>query len=98
MQRETKEIISGSHKAMVKTYVTESELASIQEAVETAKSENKSKTSIQRIMGRGLVKALVVSFDGSAENIVERMTGELPFDEYIAFVGQLDSIIAKKKV
>jgi hypothetical protein len=99
--RETKEISTpGGHTAVVKTYLTAREVNNV--LTELFKSQDVSsdeaangKAKISLIVGIQrnvkLVEAAVVSLDGSAENLSDRLQ-DLPASEYTAILNEVKGL------
>lgn len=105
MDRETKELKVGSHTYQVKSYATAREHNAIQQAyfkgtkLEVVGDQPKISEfnpGVQFDVNQELIRQIVISIDGNAENIVERCL-ELPNDEFDALVQQLDLLVSKKK-
>lgn len=105
MDRETKEIVIEKHKFEVKTYATAREVKAIQSAYfKGAKIEivaeqpkiSEFNPDVQFEVEKETIRTMVVSVDGSAEDIVDRCI-DLPNDIYLELVGELDSLVSKKK-
>lgn len=105
MDRDTKEIKTGNHTFVVKTYATAREYNAIQQAYFTgtkveivgdAPRINEINPGVMFEVHQELVRQAVVSMDGDPANVVERCL-ELPNDEFQELVGQLDEIVTKKK-
>src|SRR5690348_14841577 len=105
MDRDTKQIEIGPHKFQVKTYATAREHQAIQQAYfkGTKFDVVGEKPNISEInpgvmfeVQQEMVRQLVVSFDGTTDNIVERCL-DLPQEEFAALIPALDEIISKKK-
>jgi hypothetical protein len=105
MDRETKDIEIGGRKFKVKTYATAREHQAIQQAyfkgtkLEVVGEQPKISElnpGVLHEVHQEMIRQLVVSMDGTADNIVERCL-DLPHDDFGALVGQLDTIISKKK-
>lgn len=105
IQRETKEIKIGNHTLVVNTFVTGRELRNIESSM-LDKLEMKQKGTEQEITGfRGSmlkerqdaqIKAVVVSLDGSSDNVVDRIL-DLSAPEYQEVVEYVTSITEPKK-
>lgn len=104
MERETKEISFGKHKAVVKTYATAREHQTIQKALlkdakfdvvgETPKLNDFDPTVLFSLHEE-MVRQMVVSLDGSAEQIVDRYL-DLPSADAEELVKVLDELVSKK--
>jgi hypothetical protein len=104
-ERETKNIEIGGHKFEIKTYATAREGATIQQAyfkgtkVEVVGNEPKISEfnpNVQFDVQLELVRQMVVSMDGTAEDIVARCEA-LPNDVFDELATELDTLVAKKK-
>jgi hypothetical protein len=104
-ERETKNHQIGSHSYVVKTYATAREVNDIQQIyfkgtkVEVLGREpkiNEFNPNVQFEMEQAMIREMVVSMDGSEENIVERCT-DLPFTEYRDLISLIDDLVSKKK-
>jgi hypothetical protein len=93
---ETKEIIVGNNKAEIKSYATEKDVVALQEVTEKNRKDGKGTTLVQSAMAREMIKTMVISFNDSKEKILERMTSEISYDDYIDFITQIDQVISKK--
>lgn len=105
MDRPTQELKAGEHTLIVKTYATAREFQAIQQTgLKSTKIEMAGETpkvsdfdaSVIFEMHQELVRQMVVSLDGSAENVLDRCL-ELPSDDYDLIVTALDQIVTKKK-
>lgn len=103
--RETKEITAGKSTFTVKTYATAREANTIRQAyfkgskVEIVGDQPRMSDfnpGMQFEVEQEMIGTLVVSMDGSTENIVERAT-DLPEETYRELIEQLDALVAKKK-
>jgi len=104
--RETKELIVGAHKLVVKTYLTGRELRIIQnEMMDNLEMKQKSgETEITGFKGALLraqedkqITTTVLSFDGSTEGILDKVL-DLPAFEYQEVVAYIKEITEKKEV
>lgn len=105
MERETKTIKVGEKELVVKTFATARESHKIQEAyfkgakIEMVGDQPKMSDfnpSVEFEVEKEMIRQLVVSFDGSEENIIER-TENLPVEQYNEIVKVLDELVSKKK-
>lgn len=105
MEREQKEIKAGISAFEVKTYATAREANSIQQAYfKGSKLEivgeqpkiSEFNPGVQFEVEQELIANMVISMDGSTENIVERCL-DLPNETYRELVEQLDALVSKKK-
>ena len=104
--RETKEIKIGEHTVVVNTYLTGREVRDIENAL-IDKLEMKQTPSGQEISGiKGSVlkerednqiKAVVVSMDGSADNLLNRLL-DLPAGQYDEVMVYVKTLTEKKEV
>lgn len=106
MERETTQITIGQHTFVAKTYLTARENHAVQQAYfRNAKVEvvdQKPKISefdptVQYVVRLELIKQLVVSMDGSTDNIVDRCEN-LPQALFDELGNALDELEAKKKI
>lgn len=105
MERETKDIEIAGHKLTVKTYATAREHHAIQQAYFTgtklevvgdAPKISEFNPGVQFDVYQEMIRQMVVSMDGSAENIVDRCV-ELPASDFDEVVQVLDQLVSKKK-
>lgn len=105
MDRETHEYKGGEHAFRIKTYASAREANTIQQAYfKGAKVElvgeqarvSEFNPTIQMEVEQEMIRQLIVSMDGSAENVVDRCL-DLPADEYRELIDYIDRLIAKKK-
>jgi hypothetical protein len=105
MDRETKSIKVAGHAFTVKTYATAREANAIQQAyfigtkLEVVGEQPKISEfnpGVQFDVQQEMIRQLVTSMDGSADNIVERCL-DLPSEHFDEVVLTLDALIAKKK-
>jgi hypothetical protein len=105
MDRETKDIQIGGHTLVVKTYATAREHQAIQRALlKDAKFDVAGETpqlsdfdpTIMFEMQAETVRQMVVSMDGTAENLVDRCL-DLPSDQFDELIAELDALVSKKK-
>lgn len=103
--RETKTIQIEGHTFDVKTYATAREAQAIQQTyfagtkIEIEGEQPKISEfnpGVQFDVNQELIRQMVVSMDGTGEDIVERCL-ELPNDVFGELVLQLDALVAKKK-
>jgi len=103
--RQTKILTVGEHQVEVNTFITGRELREIESAM-MDKLEMKQKGGEQEISGfRGSmlvdrenaqIKAVVVSIDGTKENIIERVL-DLPASEYKQVMAYVSEVAEPKK-
>lgn len=105
MDRETKELSVAGHSLVVKTYATAREHHTIQQAyfkgtkLEVVGEQPKISEfnpGVQFEVQLEIVRQMVMSLDGSAENIVGRCE-ELPSDTFDEIAAALDELVSKKK-
>lgn len=104
-ERETKEVRFGDHSLVVKTYASAREAHAIQQAyfkgtkvevVGELPKISEFNPGVQFEVHQELIRQMVVSLDGSAENIVERCV-DFPSDVFDEIVQSLDALVSKKK-
>jgi hypothetical protein len=87
MERETKEYVTPRGvKVLMKTYLTAREAVPVVDAKDLTDVEKSQK----------LAAVAIVSLDGSAENVADRML-DLPIKEYSAILTELTALIADLK-
>lgn len=103
--RETKTITVDSHTFEVKTYATAREVKAIQSSYfKGAKVEiigeqpkiSEFNPAVQGEVEKAMIAEMVVTFDGTTDNIVERCL-DLPNEVYTELVAELDALVSKKK-
>ena len=96
----------GNKDVVVKSYSTARENSLIQQAVfKGAKVEligeqpkiTDFNLNAQHELKLEMIRQMVVSFDGSTEDIINRCENILPNEEFVDLVEQLDKIVSKKK-
>lgn len=104
MDRETKEIKLGEHTFVLKTYATGRETQAIQSVYfkgtkigisDGTPTFSDLDPSVQFDVQQEMVRQMVVSLDGSTENIVDRVL-DLPNEEYVEIIAILDALVSKK--
>lgn len=105
-QRETREITVGGHTFVLKTYLTGKEFNEIQRVyLSSAKinmvgnnpSINNFTAEVELDATRKTLEMLVVSMDGSTEEVVDRIEN-LPNDIYQEVVKNINETAGKKKI
>lgn len=103
--RETKQVQVGDHTLEVKTYATAREVQAIQQAyfkgskVDVVGGEprlSEFNTGAQFEVEHEMIRQLVISLDGSTEDVVGRSL-DLPSEVYSELVEYLDTLASKKK-
>lgn len=103
--RDSKEIQIDGHSFIVKTYASAREANAIQQAyfkgtkVEVVGDQPKISEfnpGIQQEVEKELISQMVLSLDGTTDNMVERCL-DFPNDVYADLVSQLDALVSKKK-
>lgn len=106
MNRETKTLDIGNHKIVVNTYLTGREVRDIDSALmdkleirQVGKSQEISglKGSMLKEQEDMQIKAVVVSIDGSSDNIVDRLI-DLPHEQYQQVMQHIKIVVGKKEV
>jgi hypothetical protein len=104
--RETTTIEAGEHKFVVKTFANPIEANLIQKAyfgdsaitIEGDKPKiEKFNPTVQFEVNKMLVTQLVVSMDGSEDDIITRCLTTLRDQEFTTLCGEIDELISKKK-
>lgn len=105
MEREKFATEFGSHKFEIKTYATAREANAIQQVLlGSAKMElvgqepriSEFNPAIQQEVEQEMIRQMVLSLDGTADNIVDRCL-DLPAETYDDLVSHLDALVSKKK-
>lgn len=105
MDRETKQIEAAGHSFVVKTYLTALEQHQVQQAyfkgtkIELVGDQPKLSDfnpGVAFEVQQEMIRQVVVTMDGTTENIVERCL-QLPSEDFDTIVAQLDALVAKKK-
>ncbi|MEP2085072.1 MAG: hypothetical protein ABJP87_04380 [Bauldia litoralis] len=105
MERHLIPLKTDNHEFAVKSYATAREANTIQQSylvgtkIEVIGEQPKISEfnpGVQFEVQQEMIRQMVVSMDGSAENILERCL-DLPSDEFDSMIAQLDDLIAKKK-
>ena len=95
MERETRTIETPlGHKVAIKTFFTQSERVQVQRilAGENTASEEAKQSALIDASHRALTLA-VVSIDGDASDVLEKLTDELPTSEYDAVLAPVLEMI-----
>lgn len=105
MERDAKEQKIGKYTFVIKTYATAREANAIQQTylkgtkVEVVGEQpriSEFNPGVQFEVQQAMIREMVVSLDGSAENIVERCL-DFPSDVFDELVAVLDGLVSKKK-
>lgn len=105
MDREQKTIGIGQHKFVIKTYATAREAQAIQsvyfkglkvEVAGSAPKINDLDPGVHFEAQAEMIRQMVVSMDGSADNLIERCK-DLRSEEYDELVAAVDELVSKKK-
>ncbi|MCR2833476.1 hypothetical protein [Parerythrobacter lacustris] len=105
MDRTTQTITIGEHTFVAKSYATAREAQMVRQALFKGNRVEMSgevpkisefNTESQFEMTQELIRQMVVSMDGSTENLVDRCL-DLPSSEFDELIDGLDAIVSKKK-